>query len=483
MPRTNHVAKSWANSPASGLDLYLELTRAGPAGGGLRTRIEEALREAIRSGRLGLGDRLPATRALARDLGVSRGTVLQAYDQLIAEGWLEGRPGSATLVCFDSAGHPPRHPMREPPPLRWRFDFRPGRPDASSFPRRAWLRAARRAIAAAPNDAFSIGDPQGQLALRVELSGYLSRARGLASAPDRLVVTSGFIQGLGLVARSLPTVRGKVAMEDPCLPLHRAVVRATGHEVVPVAVDGDGMRVSQLRGRDDIGLVVLTPNRQHPTGTVLSPHRRAELVQWARGSGALVLEDDYDGEFRYDRHPLGALQTLDPGVVIYAGTVSKTLAPGVRLGWLVVPEGLLAAVLAHKAHADWQSGALDQLAFTELLRSGAYDRHVRRMRLSYRRRRDLLIQALAAARPDLAVTGADAGLDLLIPLPSPGLEAAALAAARAAGIGLDGLAAGSYYERGGPAGLLVGYGATLEATFSRATTALAAALAASSGTE
>ena len=474
---SNYSSQAWANVPAAGLDLFLDLTTTDSSASGLRARIERGLREAIRSGRLPVGSRLPPTRELARDLGVSRGTVLQAYEQLVAEGWLQGRTGFGTIVRVAYSDRPTEPPRRERQPVHWQFDFRPGRPDPSSFPRRAWLRAARQAIGSAPNHAFSIGAPQGQLALRMELAAYLSRVRGLQAPPTRVVVTSGFIQSLGLVARSLGRRPGRVAMEDPCLPLHRAVIQAQGCEVLALPVDGEGLQVAHLYGRDDVGLVVVTPNRQHPTGAVLSPQRRAQLLAWARRTGALILEDDYDGEFRYDRHPVGALQSLGPEVVAYAGTLSKTLSPAVRLGWLVVPKARVSAVVEQKSHSDWQSGVLEQLTFAEFLRSGAYDRHVRRMRLGYRQRRDAVVRNLARVRPDLPVVGAEAGLDLLVPVTAPTAEASTLTAAAALGIGLGGLAAGGYYRQGSGAGVLVGYGAALEATFARGLEALSAVFA------
>jgi GntR family transcriptional regulator/MocR family aminotransferase len=472
----NQEAQEWANSavphPDGGVDLLLELHH----GGGFRVGLEQALREAIRSGRLARGARLPPTRALARDLGLSRGTVLEAYGQLAAEGWIAARQGSSTVVAFDVEREGLVRAMRERQPTRWRFDLRPGRPDAGAFPRGAWMRALRRALATAPGHAFDYGDPRGDHALRSELAGYLSRARGLRVAAADLVVTTGFTQGLGLFARALAAAGARcVAMEEPSMALHRAIVRGAGHELFPLPVDEDGAHVEALEGRE-VGAVVLTPNRQHPTGATLAPNRRAWLLDWARATGAHVLEDDYDGEFRYDRRPIGPLQGLDPTVVVYGGTASKTLAPGVRLGWLAVPEPLRALVIAQKQCADWGTSALEQLALTELMRTTAYDRHVRAMRLRYRRRRDTLLRALAVSAPQLDVLGAAAGLNVLIPLRDQHAEAEAIAAANAAGVGLDGLAAGGYYERYPAAGLIVGYAAAPEHSFQRAIAALAEAL-------
>jgi GntR family transcriptional regulator/MocR family aminotransferase len=468
----NPDLKQWANS---GVDLLLEL--GGFGGGGLRVRLEESLREAIRSRRLERGTRLPPTRALARDLGISRGTVLQAYSQLVAEGWLSAQRGSGTVVAADAGAASGADAPRETTPMRWRFDLRPGRPDPSSFPRSVWLRALRRALVVAPDEALGYGTAQGQLALRTELAGYLRRARGLRVTATDLLLTTGFTQSLGLLARSLAAcgVR-RIAIEEPSMRLHRTILRTAGHELILVGVDEDGARVEELEAAGGVGAVVLTPNRQHPTGAALGSLRRSQLLRWARATGAIVVEDDYDGEFRYDGHPLGPLQGLDPAVVAYAGTASKTLAPGLRLGWLALPDSLRAHVITEKERTDWHTSALEQLAFAELLRTSAYDRHIRKMRLRYRHRRDAVIQALATANPRLRVTGGAAGLNLLIPLASAEDEAAALAHTRAAGIGLGGLAADEYYEHPGRAGLIVGYAAAPDHAFASAVQALASAL-------
>jgi GntR family transcriptional regulator/MocR family aminotransferase len=460
----NHEPEEWATF---GPDLFLDVAPGRP----LRTGIEDALRGAIGSGRLARGTRLPATRVLARDLGVSRGTVLAAYTQLTAEGWLAARRGSSTVVAVEGDAQPAAE-RRSPAPASPRFDLRAGRPDASSFPRAEWLRAARRALAVAPDQALGYGDARGQFDLRVELAAYLRRARGLRLSAEQLVITTGFTQSLHLLARALPPTR--VAMEEPSMPEHRAIVRDAGHELVPLEVDEHGARIDEA---GDAGAVVLTPNRQHPLGVTLSSSRRSRLLDWARESGALVVEDDYDGEFRYDGHPIGSLQGLEPGSVAYAGTASKTLAPGVRLGWLAVPETLLEAVVEVKRLSDWQSGSLDQLTFAELIRSGAYERHIRRMRLRYRRRRDAMLAAVRECVPHLEVTGAAAGLNLLVHLPSRAAERHALATARARGVAVDGLTAGGYYEGRSRAGIIVGYAAAPEHAYVAAVDAFAGALA------
>jgi GntR family transcriptional regulator/MocR family aminotransferase len=398
---------------------------------------------------------------LARDLGVSRGTVLAAYTQLTAEGWLSGRRGSGTVVAFDAAAEDAQ-PVAAA--RRFRYDLRPGRPDASSFPRTDWLRALRRALAESADDSFDYGDPRGLVTLRAELASYLGRARGLLVTPDDVVVTSGYTQSLGLVARALAPCR--VAMESPTMPHHRAVVRAAGNEIVSLHVDDEGADVTALR---DEALVVLTPNRQHPLGMALSAPRRAFLLDWARRRGAFVVEDDYDGEFRYDGRPLGPLQGLEPRHVVYAGTASKTLAPGVRLGWLAVPRSLRERIVEQKQLADWHSGTLEQLALAAFLRSTAYDRHVRKMRLRYRRRRDVLLATLAGRR----VRGAAAGLNLYVEVDD---EDAVVGAAAARGVAVQGAVTTGYFDGEGIPGLMVGYAAAPEHAFRGAVDALVAAM-------
>jgi GntR family transcriptional regulator / MocR family aminotransferase len=456
----NSKQKEWATS---GIDLLLELPQT--PGAHLRARIEAALREAIRSGRLLRGARLPPTRTLARDLGISRGTLLEVYAQLAAEGWITGRQGSSTVVSVQP-GPPAASPVRMASPTRMRFDLRPGRPDPSSFPRAEWLRALRRVLALASNDAFGYGSPQGQLSLRNQLAGYLARARGLWVTPEDVVITSGFTQALGLVARAVTGRRSpRIAMEEPSMSLHRSIVRAAGAELLLVAVDDEGLRVEELEAAGHVDLVVVTPNRQHPTGVTLSPARRSRLLAWARAGGSLILEDDYDGEFRYDRRPIGPLQGLDPEVVIHSGTASKTLAPAVRLGWLVSPRRLRQELVRQKELADWHSSTLEQLAFSEMLVTAAYDRHIRKMRRRYQQRRDTLLTALHAVKPGLAVHGIESGLNLLISVSELEVEAAALSAARKAGVGIDGLATGGYFEHHPSPGILIGYAASPEHAF------------------
>jgi len=409
------MPKSWTTSAT--LHLVLE---PGPR----RSGLEGALRAAIRDGRLTAGTRLPSTRALAQDLGLARGTVVEAFAQLQAEGYLDSRRGAGTWVAAVAAPTATAAPARatERPP---RFSWHPGLPDLTEFPHAAWTSALRRGLREAPAASLGYGDPRGRRELREALAGYLARARGSVADPELIVVTAGFSHGLALLARAL-RARGvtRIAMEDPCLTEHREIATAAGLHVAPIAVDGRGARTERLAATG-AGAALLAPAHQFPLGTVLHPERRAAAVAWARATGAVLIEDDYDAELRYDRQPVGALQALDPDHVVYAGTASKTLAPGLRLGWLLLPRPLLGPVCALRA--DGHVPATEQIAFAGLLRSGAFERHVRRMRGRYRARRDRLVAMLAASAPAIEPVGISAGLRVLLELPRDGESGAELA--------------------------------------------------------
>ncbi|MFF7179648.1 aminotransferase class I/II-fold pyridoxal phosphate-dependent enzyme [Streptomyces sp. NPDC008121] len=427
-----------------GADLHLELR-----GGTLRTGLMDALREAIRSGRLEAGVRLPSSRALAVDLGVARNTVADAYAELVAEGWLTARQGSGTRVARRSVPRRPpapgarpgaaRTPAVRPPTARPTYSLKPGVPDLASFPRAEWLKASRRALTAAPNEAFGYGDPRGRIELRTVLAEYLARARGVYARPERIVVCSGFVHGLMLMGQVLRARQVRaVAVESYGLDVHGDLLTGAGLRLPALPFDERGTRTEELAAMKDVGAVLLTAAHQFPLGGALTPDRRAAVVDWARASGGLVLEDDYDGEFRYDRQPVGALQGLDPERVVYLGTSSKSLAPGLRLAWMVLPEGLVDEVVAAKGAVDWVSSSLEQLTFAEFLASGAYDRHVRAMRLRYRRRRDQLVEAVAAHSPATRVSGIAAGLHAVLELP-PGSEPDVLRSAAWQGLALLGV--------------------------------------------
>lgn len=442
---------SWT-SWLGGVDLHLEL----PPGRGRRTALEDALRQAIRDGRLAAGERLPSSRALAAQLGVARGTVVEAYAQLAAEGYLRSRAGAVTEVARGPALRPPGVAAPIPPHIV--ADFRLGRPDLSMFPRVEWLRALRRAFQVTPHTDLGPLDPRGSLRLRTVLPQYLGRARGVLTTPERLVICSGFTQGLRLVCDALVAAGARsIALENPCLPDHRATAIASGHEVVPLDVDHSGAIPDGFTAKT-VAAAVLTPAHQAPLGATLAADRRAEFSRIAAQRGAYLIEDDYDGEFRYDRHPVGALQGLAPEQVIYAGSASKSLAPGIRLGWLAVPAELLDAVVEAKRRADRGTDVLAQLAFAELIDSGVLDRHVRRMRRHYRQRRDALLATLARHAPATPVHGVASGLHAVVSLPEAVTEAEVLVAAEERRIALTGLAPFWHSESQGAQGLVLGYG-------------------------
>ncbi|MFJ5987112.1 PLP-dependent aminotransferase family protein [Lentzea sp. NPDC092896] len=400
--------------PAGGLDLHLGDVGRNRAG------LMDAFREAIRTGRLAPGTRLPSSRVLATDLGLGRNTVVRVYSELISEGWLTGVHGSGTEVARRSAElvgdrARPRTPAAPPRPVH---DLRPGRPDLSSFPRDEWIRAVKRTVSTAPFDAFGYTDPHGMSELRDVLARYLARARGLRARADNVIVCSGAAEGLRLVAAALASAGvTKVAVEEFGLQTQRLALLQAGIEAVPIAVDADGAELSALDHDRNLGAVLLTPSHQFPLGVALHSDRRAAVVDWARRRGTLVIEDDYDGEFRYDRSPVGALQGLDHDHVIYLGTASKSLAPGLRLGWLVLPDHLVGSIAAQKGESEDSVGFVNQLAMTEFIASGAYDRHIRAMRSQYDRRRRQLVETISRHSPAAHVTGMSAGLHVLLEQP------------------------------------------------------------------
>jgi len=460
------VSIEWAGL---GPELLLRLDRTLPEP--LGSQLERELREAIRSGRLGTGERLPSSRALAGKLGVSRGLVLDCYQQLQAEGYLTTRTGSATRVAA-GAYLQPAPPVPAAPPSRLAVDFRPGLPDLSSFPRRDWLWALREAAREAPTGAFGYGDPRGSAALREVLAAYLRRVRGAVADPERLVICSGFAQGLNLILRALARqgVR-RVAVEDPGDLDQPAIAARAGLQAVPVRVDQEGVDVASLAA-SDARAVVLTPAHQSPTGVVLAAQRRQALVAWTNERDATIIEDDYDAEFRYDREPVGAVQGLAPDRVALLGTVSKSLAPAMRLGWIVCPAALAEAIAHEKDLDDRGSPWLDQLALATLVQSGRYDRHLRRMRASYARRRATLVNALTEHAPQVELHGLAAGFHAVAHLPDSLSEPAVVSAAGARSIGLYGM---SRYRSSGatsPPQLVLGFGNLREAAIAQGITTI-----------
>ncbi|MEW2516953.1 PLP-dependent aminotransferase family protein [Actinacidiphila alni] len=469
-------------SPSAGWPAAWELllpTAAAPARGRGRA-LQAALRDAVRSGRLAPGTQLPASRELAADLGVSRGLITDAYAQLTAEGYLSGRQGSGTWVT--AAGTAPEAPATAPPAVDDRggpTDFRPGLPDLSLFPRAAWSAAHRRVLGRLPHRAFGYPDPRGLPELREALAELLARRRGVAAAPDQVMVCSGVAQAHTLLGMVLHA-RGERAMavEDPGSPEHTGLLGAVGLTAVPVPVDADGLCVPTLAATG-VRSAVVTPCHQFPSGVAYSARRRALLTDWARTVGGLVVEDDYDGDFRYDRAPVGALQGLAPGHVAYTGSVSKTLAPGLRLGWLVAPPDIVAEAARRKRTMDLGNPVTEQAALADFIAGGHYDRHLRRCQRLYRRRRDILTGALAERFPGATVTGIAAGLHAIVSLPPRyGPEPRLLAAATSAGITLRPLS--DYRHSPTPAtasriDLVMGYAHLPPEAISRAVGLLAAA--------
>ncbi len=453
-----------------GRDVLLELDLRR---GQLRRNLRCAIREAIQDGRLATGTRLPSSRRLATDLRVSRGVVADTYDQLTAEGYLETQPRQAPLVAGVGAAPPlPDEPVRP----TWAVDFIATTPDVELFPRRAWIRATERALQEAPNEALDYGDHRGRIELRRALSGYLGRVRGVRIEPERMVITQGFTQGLDLLSRVLLT-RGAttIAFEAPSQPTGWATPEGVGLRAVGVPVDEDGVRTDALDGLTAAAIVV-TPAHQFPTGAVMAPERRAELVAWANEADRLIVEDDYDAEFRYDRNGIGAIQGLDPCRVIHIGTASKTLAPGIRLGWMSLPDTLIDEIRAAKAAQDSGSPSIGQLALAQLIESGEYDRHVARARHVYRARRDALIVALSRHLPGVPVHGAAAGLHVLLRLPDDADDVAIQAAAARRGIGVNPLS--PMMPSDDPKrGLVLGYSRLSVERIEEAVGALAACLA------
>jgi GntR family transcriptional regulator / MocR family aminotransferase len=494
------------------LELLLSVSRDGAAT--LGAQVEDQLRCAIRDGAVKPGARVPSTRDLARQLGVSRRVVVDAYGQLAAEGYLSLRQGarprvSATAAAGGGQGARPRlseataaggggqgarprlseaaaapgggalaAPQTAPPPPR--FDFRPSVPDVSTFPRAAWLRATREALAKMPDADLQYGDPAGVDALRSALADYLGRVRGVVAEPARVVVTTGYTQSLALACHALAAAGAqRIALEDPTNPEQHQIARRAGLEPVPIPVDADGLRIDALeRARPDA--VVVTPAHQHPTGAVLSGERRTALLGWLRERDAVAIEDDYDAEYRYDRAAVGALQGLEPDRVAYAGSASKTLAPALRLGWLVIPPRLLARIREEKLAADLGTARIEQHAFARFLARGELDRHLRRMRAHYRGRRDALVDALAEELPEATVRGVAAGLHVTVALPG-GDERAIAAEAAHRRIALNTMRDYRDDAQSGPAVLMLGYGQTTEAAIPAGVRELAAAVRAAAG--
>ncbi|MET8002475.1 PLP-dependent aminotransferase family protein [Nonomuraea glycinis] len=430
-------------------DLHVTINREK---GGIAGQVASELRASIRQGRLTPGTRLPASRDLAADLQVSRGVVVEAYEQLVAEGFLISRVGSGTQVA-PVAAPPAQPPATGPEPHAPFYGHRPTSPDLGHFPRQRWLASVKHVLTTMPGDALDYGDPGGVPELREELAGYLRRVRAADVRPENLVIVGGVAQGLSLILRVLARDRRvRLAVEDPTSHRQEPLLRRAGADLFPVPVDDQGLDVARLPAAD---AVLLTPAHQYPTGVVLSPARRAALMEWVRQGDRVILEDDYDAEFRFDRDPVGCLQGLAPDRVILSGSVSKALAPGLRLGWVVAPASLAEAVRRARGELDLGSPVVEQYALAHFLRTGGYDRHLRRMRREYHRRRDALVGALAEGLPEVRVRGIEAGLHVYLDLPD-GWDEGRMAAA-AVELGLSAEPVGIMRSAAGPPAVVVGF--------------------------
>jgi GntR family transcriptional regulator/MocR family aminotransferase len=454
------------------VDLQIDLTPGSP----LRHQLEEALRDAVRSGRLAPGTLLPPSRVLAGELGVSRGVVVDSYSQLVAEGYLAAKRGSGTRVAAlpaSWAGSTAPEPRHLAP---FRYDLRPGQADFHAFPRRRWQAVVNRALRDLPDTRLTYAPHRGAPELRIAVAAYLRRARAVAAEADQVVISCGVSHGLVAVLAALRR-RGarRVAIEDPGWRWQRRTAERVGLEPVPVRVDDDGLVVSDLADVD-VDAVMVTAAHQYPTGVVLAPQRREALIAWARQRHAVIIEDDYDAEYRYDHDPLAALQGLAPERVAYVGTVSKTLAPALRIGWIVPPPPLLREVEQEFRVSAARPPTVDQVALAALIEEGGLDRHLRAMRRRYRSKRELLINTLAEHAPELRVSGAAAGLHVIAWLPERCDEHGVALRAAELGVGVHELHRNCLADGEWPAALLLGYALPTESEISAGAQLLAQAI-------
>ncbi|TCC22631.1 PLP-dependent aminotransferase family protein [Kribbella speibonae] len=418
--------------------------------GKLHRQVERALREAIRSGRVSTGTVLPPSRELAAQLDCSRWAVTQAYSQLVTEGYLATRVGSGTWVSWSGPTQRTSRRTAAASVATYRFDLAPGAPDLRAFPRTRWAEAARAAARTVPTADLGYPDEQGYLPLRELMADYLQRSRGAIVSAADVVIRSGVSASVAQLCVGLRAMGiDRIAVEDPGWTRLRTVIESTGMRVDPVPVDEHGLQVERLSGR----AVVVTAAHQFPTGVVLAPHRRLELIDWARRTNGVILEDDYDAEFRYDRSPVGTLQGMAPEHVVLLGSVSKTLSPAIGIGWFVA-QGPWRKLLERPSVLG--PSTISQATFAELMAAGAYDRHLRAMQRRYKRRRDLVLTALHHELPTWTIGGAAAGLHLTLTPPTPVDTSQLAAAARAAGTRIVPLA--DYRIHSTQDGLVLGYG-------------------------
>lgn len=456
-----------------GAEILLTVDREGPES--LQAQIERQIREAVRSGALRPGAGIPSTRDLAQELGVSRPIVVDAYSQLAAEGYLALRQGATPRVSElmqKPAVELPADPLAIPAP---RYDFRIGAPDLTSFPRNDWAKSAASALAKMEPTDFGYTSRHGAEVLRAVLADYLGRVRGVTADPRQILVVGGFDQARTYLAQALWR-RGvrRLATEEPSYA-DRRVLTDMGFEILSIPVDGEGIVVEALAA-SRAEAVMLTPAHQYPAGAVMSGQRRLDLIAWLRKRDAIAIEDDYDAEYRYDRAPVGALQGLDPARIVYIGTVSKTLAPALRLGWIVSTPELLPALRELQHIGDNGRSRIEQHTMAEFIRTGGFDRHLRRMRLVYRDRRAALLEALADELPETVIGGISAGLHATVSLPNPVDEAAVLAQAAKRDIGLSFMSAHFFGPKPLESTMLLSYARQSEAAIRTGVRGIAAVL-------
>ncbi|MFF1420824.1 PLP-dependent aminotransferase family protein [Streptomyces sp. NPDC058280] len=476
MNRSNR--RSSDQSIVSGSD-FLQLNIDDAPVGRRSDWLARQLRLAISDHRLPVGTRLPATRVLADELRVSRGVVTEAYQRLTEDGHVAGHGRNGTIVVAAPASPPeapPATPGARPSPSALfaaapgadifdsvraapaRIDLSPGVPDLAAFPRSAWLRAERNVLANLPASDLGYGDPRGTPALRHAIANWLARNRAIRADPAEILIVVGTSQTLSLLGRVLyDDGISAVAVEDPGSLGARQLLRDQRLDTPPVPVDSHGARVDALRDTA-APAVLLTPAHQFPTGVVLSGARRRELMGWATGNEGLIIEDDYDAEHRYDRPPVPALRSVLPRHVCYAGSVSKLLAPALRIGWVLAPPRYQDALIAAKRFADLGNAALPQQVLAQFMESGEMERQLRVLRTRHRRRRDTMVDAIRTHLPHALVHGAAAGLHLMITFDAEFADTDLAAAALARGVKVQPLSWHS--QHAARPGLVLGYAAS-----------------------
>ena len=460
--------------PDTGFPTSLFLDIDHSPGARIRSQLEEALRREIQEGRLRAGTKLPPTRTLARELGISRSVVVEVYGQLAADGFIEAVQGAGTRVR--ALAPPAAQELRSVTRRPLSTAFATGLPDPAYFPQREWLRAYGSVFSGSSSQPLGCPDPRGRIELRTTLAGYLSRVRGLRTSSSQLLICNGVSQVLAVVARALLT-RGssRIGVEDPCFAPHRRLLASCGMQPVPIPVDRQGLVVEKLR-QAGVDAVLVGPAHSYPSGAVLSGRRRRELVAWASEHDALIIEDDSDAEFRFERTPVGALQSLAPENVVYAGSVSKVLDPALQIGWVSSPQRLVPDLLGAKVIADDATATFGQLALARFVEEGGFARHIRRVRPRYRARRDRLLGELRAQAPELRPQGSEVGLHLFVPLPADVREADVIAAAKQDGLHVEGAAHHWADPDAGVPAVLIGYGTLNESTVERDVRTLVAAM-------